>query len=30
MDGDLDAFIQAYLAWLAAGSPPRGKESEED
>ena len=25
MDGDLDAFIEAYLAWLAAGKPPRVK-----
>jgi peptide chain release factor 2 len=25
MDGDLDPFIEAYLAWLAAGRPPRVK-----
>jgi len=25
MDGDLDPFIEAYLAWLAAGKPPRVK-----
>jgi peptide chain release factor 2 len=25
MDGDLDAFIEAYLGWLAAGKPPRVK-----
>ena len=30
MDGDLDAFMQAYLSWVAAGKPPRGKASEED
>jgi len=27
MDGDLDAFIQAYLSWQAAGCPPRVKDS---
>jgi len=30
MDGDLDPFIQAYLNWLAAGSPPRVKDSGDD
>ncbi len=25
MDGDLDPFLEAYLAWLAAGKPPRVK-----
>ncbi|MEK7383198.1 MAG: peptide chain release factor 2 [Elusimicrobiota bacterium] len=25
MDGDLDSFLEAYLAWLAAGRPPRVK-----
>ncbi|MBI4371937.1 MAG: peptide chain release factor 2 [Elusimicrobia bacterium] len=25
MDGDLDPFTEAYLAWLAAGKPPRVK-----
>ena len=31
MDGDLDAFIESYLAWLAAGKPPRDKSgSDED
>ncbi|MFI5361329.1 MAG: peptide chain release factor 2 [Elusimicrobiota bacterium] len=25
MDGDLEAYIEAYLAWLAAGKPPRDK-----
>jgi peptide chain release factor 2 len=30
MDGDLDPFISAYLSWLAAGSPPRSKDSSDD
>jgi peptide chain release factor 2 len=30
MDGELDPFIQAYLAWQAAGCPPRVKDSAED
>ena len=30
MDGDLDAFIEAYLAWLAAGKPPRAKTATDD
>ncbi len=30
MDGDLDAFIEAYLSWLAAGKPPRVKSGGED
>ncbi len=30
MDGDLDAFIEAYLAWLAAGKPPRDKSGGDD
>jgi len=25
MDGDIDAFLEAYLGWLAAGKPPRVK-----
>ncbi len=25
MDGDLDAFIESYLSWLAAGKPPRDR-----
>jgi peptide chain release factor 2 len=25
MDGDLDAFIESYLGWLAAGKPPRDR-----
>jgi len=25
MDGDLDPFLEAYLAWFAAGKPPRVK-----
>ena len=30
MDGDLDAFIEAYLSWLAAGKPPRVKAGAEE
>ncbi|MBI3289311.1 MAG: peptide chain release factor 2 [Elusimicrobia bacterium] len=30
MDGDLDPFLEAYLAWLAAGKPPRVKAGAED
>ena len=30
MDGDLDAFIEAYLGWLAAGKPPRVKAGTEE
>ncbi|MBI5883226.1 MAG: peptide chain release factor 2 [Elusimicrobia bacterium] len=30
MDGDLDPFVDAYLDWLAAGKPPRVKDSKED
>lgn len=30
MDGDIDPFIQAYLNWLAAGSPPRSRDSDEE
>ncbi|MBI5630241.1 MAG: peptide chain release factor 2 [Elusimicrobia bacterium] len=30
MDGDLDSFIEAYLAWDAAGRPPRSREAEEE
>ncbi|MDD5627795.1 MAG: peptide chain release factor 2 [Elusimicrobia bacterium] len=30
MDGDLDPFIQAYLAWQAAGCPPRVKDSQDE
>jgi peptide chain release factor 2 len=30
MDGDLDAFIESYLSWLAAGKPPRVKSGAED
>ncbi len=30
MDGDLDPFLEAYLAWLAAGKPPRVKAGGED
>ena len=25
MDGDIDPFLEAYLAWLSAGKPPRVK-----
>ncbi len=30
MDGDLDPFLEAYLAWLAAGKPPRVKAGAEE
>ncbi len=30
MDGDLDPFIEAYLAWLAAGKPARVKAGAEE
>ena len=30
MDGDLDPFMHAYLDWLAAGKPPRGKGIDKD
>lgn len=30
MDGELDPFIEAYLAWLAAGKPPRVKSGAEE
>ncbi|MBI5245472.1 MAG: peptide chain release factor 2 [Elusimicrobia bacterium] len=30
MDGDLDAFIHEYLAWLAAGKPPRKTAAERE
>ncbi|PIR16048.1 MAG: peptide chain release factor 2 [Elusimicrobia bacterium CG11_big_fil_rev_8_21_14_0_20_64_6] len=30
MDGDLDPFLEAYLAWLAAGRPPRVKAGSDD
>lgn len=30
MDGDLDAFLEAYLGWLAAGKPPRVKVGAEE
>ena len=30
MDGALNPFIHSYLAWLALGSPPRGKDAEEE
>ena len=30
MDGDLDPFLEAYLAWLAAGKPPRLKTGDDD
>jgi hypothetical protein len=30
MDGDLDPFLEAYLAWLAAGRPPRVKAGSEE
>jgi peptide chain release factor 2 len=30
MDGELDPFIQAYLAWQAAGCPPRVRDASED
>ncbi|MEK7857505.1 MAG: peptide chain release factor 2 [Elusimicrobiota bacterium] len=30
MDGELDPFIQSYLSWLAAGSPPRSKTDQDD
>lgn len=30
MDGDLNPFIEAYLAWLAAGSPARRVETVEE
>jgi peptide chain release factor 2 len=30
MDGDLDPFVHAFLAWKAAGSPPRAKDSSDD
>jgi peptide chain release factor 2 len=30
MDGDLDAFVQAYLSWEASGRPPRRAEPDEE
>lgn len=30
MDGDIDPFLEAYLAWLAAGKPPRVKTGSEE
>ncbi len=30
MDGDLEAFTEAYLGWLAAGKPPRVKSGAEE
>ncbi len=30
MDGDLDGFIEAYLSWVAAGSPARRGARDED
>ncbi|OGS41137.1 MAG: peptide chain release factor 2 [Elusimicrobia bacterium RIFOXYD12_FULL_66_9] len=30
MDGELDPFLEAYLAWLAAGKPPRVKAGAEE
>jgi peptide chain release factor 2 len=30
MDGDLDGFIEEYLSWVAAGSPPRRGAKDED
>jgi peptide chain release factor 2 len=30
MDGDLDPFLEAYLAWFAAGKPPRVKSGSDD
>jgi peptide chain release factor 2 len=30
MDGDLEQFTEAYLAWLAAGKPPRDKSGAEE
>jgi peptide chain release factor 2 len=30
MDGDLNPFIEAYLDWLAAGSPPRNRDAAEE
>ncbi len=30
MDGDIDPFIEAYLGWLAAGCPPRKKDSSDE
>lgn len=30
MDGELTAFIESYLSWLAAGSPPRVRDGTEE
>ena len=30
MDGDLDAFVEAFLSWKAAGSPPRVRDGGDD
>jgi len=30
MDGDLEQFTEAYLAWLAAGKPPRDRSGTEE
>jgi peptide chain release factor 2 len=30
MDGDIDEFLESYLAWLAAGRPPRTKGGDDE